>query len=204
MPFGEGSERKQLEHAMRDAGRLPPGQSLTLKWPVLHAGSVPRFDPARWDFAVSGLVEKPMRFTWAEFNKLPQREVVADFHCVTRWSRFDNRWKGVPVADVLKLVGVKPEAHFVLVNAEQDYTANLPLADFAGPKSLFAFLHDGEPLIAEHGYPVRLIVPHLYAWKSVKWVRGFELLSVDQPGFWEQNGYNMYGDPWKEQRFSTD
>jgi len=202
MLFGEDSERKKLEQEMRDAGRLPPGQSLTLKWSVLHAGSVPRFDPARWDFVVGGLVEKPMRFSWEEFNKLLQREVLADFHCVTRWSRFDNRWKGVPVSEVLKLTGVKPSAHYVLINAEHGFTANLPLVDFAGPKSLFAFLHDGEPLTAEHGYPVRLIVPHLYAWKSVKWVRGFDLLPVDQPGFWEQNGYNMYGDPFKEQRYS--
>lgn len=187
---------------MRDAGRLPPGQSLTLKWPVLHAGSVPRFDPARWDFTIGGLVEKPMRFSWEEFNKLPQREIVADFHCVTRWSRFDNRWTGVPVTEVLKLTGVKPEALYVMVNAEQGYTANLPLENFAGPKSLFAFLHDGEPLTAEHGYPVRLIVPQLYAWKSVKWVRGFDLLPVDDAGFWEQNGYNMHGDPFKEQRYS--
>jgi DMSO/TMAO reductase YedYZ molybdopterin-dependent catalytic subunit len=202
MLFGEGSERKKLEQEMRDAGRLPPGQSLTLKWPVLHAGSVPRFDPARWSFEIGGLVEKPMRFTWEEFNKLPQREFVSDFHCVTRWSRFDNRWKGVPVSEVLKLTGAKPEAHYVMVNAEQGFTANLPVEDFASPKSLFAFLHDGEPLTPEHGYPVRLIVPHLYAWKSVKWVRGFDLLPVDQPGFWEQNGYNMYGDPFKEQRYS--
>jgi DMSO/TMAO reductase YedYZ molybdopterin-dependent catalytic subunit len=202
MLFDEGSERKKLEQQMRDAGRLPPGQSLTLKWPVLHAGSVPRFDPARWSFEIGGLVENPIRFTWEEFNKLPQREFISDFHCVTRWSRFDNRWKGVPVSEVLKLTGVKPEAHYVLVNAEQGFTANLPLEDFASPKSLFAFLHDGEALTAEHGYPVRLIVPHLYAWKSVKWVRGFDLLPVDQPGFWEQNGYNMYGDPFKEQRYS--
>jgi DMSO/TMAO reductase YedYZ molybdopterin-dependent catalytic subunit len=202
MLFGEGSERKKLEQQMRDAGRLPPGQSLTLKWPVLHAGSVPRFDPARWDFTIGGLVEKPTRFTWEEFNKLPQREFVSDFHCVTRWSRFGNHWKGVPVSEVLRLTGVKPEAHFVLVNAEQGFTANLPLEDFASPRSLFAFLHDGEPLAAEHGYPVRLIVPHLYAWKSVKWVRGFDLRPVDQPGFWERNGYNMHGDPFKEQRYS--
>jgi DMSO/TMAO reductase YedYZ molybdopterin-dependent catalytic subunit len=204
MLFGEDTERKQLERAMRDAGRLPPGQSLTLKWPVLHAGSVPRFDPARWDFVIGGLVEKPMRFSWGEFIELPQREVVADFHCVTRWSRFDNRWTGVPVSEVLKLTGVKPDARYVMVNAEHGYTANLTLADFAAPNSLFAFLHDGEPLTAEHGYPVRLIVPHLYAWKSVKWVRGFDLLAEDQPGFWEQNGYNMHGDPFKEQRYSSD
>jgi DMSO/TMAO reductase YedYZ molybdopterin-dependent catalytic subunit len=204
MPFGETSERKQLERQMRDAGRLPPGQSLTLKWPVLKYGAVPRFDAAKWDFAVSGLVEKPVRLTWEEFNRLPQKVVVADMHCVTRWSRFDNRWEGVAVTDVLALAKVKPEARFALLHAEQDYTANLPLDDLMRPAALFALRHDGEPLTAEHGYPVRLVVPHLYAWKSVKWVRGIELLSKDEPGFWEQNGYNMYGDPWKEQRYSSD
>jgi DMSO/TMAO reductase YedYZ molybdopterin-dependent catalytic subunit len=204
MLFGEDSDRKKLERQMRDAGRLPPGQSLTLKWPVLHYGAIPRFDPARWDFQISGLVEKPARLSWEEFNKLPQTEEVADFHCVTRWSRFDNRWQGVAVSEVLKLVKVSPEARFVLVHAEAGFSANLPLADFARPESLFAFRHDGEPLTAEHGYPVRLIVPHLYAWKSVKWVRGIELLASDQPGFWEQNGYHMYGDPFKDQRFDTD
>jgi len=204
MLFGETSERKQLERQMRDAGRLPPGQSLTLKWPVLQYGAVPRFDAAKWDFTVSGLVEKPVRFTWEEFNRLPQKVVVADMHCVTRWSRFDNRWEGVAVTDVLALAKVKPEARFALIHAEQHYTANLPLDDLMRPTALFALRHDGEPLTAEHGYPVRLVVPHLYAWKSVKWVRGIELLSKDEPGFWEQNGYNMYGDPWKEQRFSSD
>jgi DMSO/TMAO reductase YedYZ molybdopterin-dependent catalytic subunit len=204
MLFGEDSERKKLERQMRDAGRLPPGQSLTLKWPVLHYGSVPRFDAARWNFQISGLVEKPVRLSWEEFNKLPQTEVTADFHCVTRWSRFDNRWRGVSTAEILKLAPPLPDARFVLVHAEAGYTANIPLADFARPESLFAFLHDGEPLTAEHGYPVRLIVPNLYAWKSVKWVRGIEFLASDQPGFWEQNGYHMYGDPLKEQRFDTD
>jgi DMSO/TMAO reductase YedYZ molybdopterin-dependent catalytic subunit len=204
MIFGDITERKQQEKKMRDAGRLPPGQSLTLKWPVLHAGSVPRFDPANWDFTVKGLVGNPLGFTRAEFNKLPQIEVTADFHCVTRWSRFDNRWRGVPVREVLKLAGVRPEARLALVHAEQGYTANVPLADLLRPESLFAFLHDGEPLTAEHGYPLRLIVPNLYAWKSVKWVRGLELLADDQPGFWEQNGYHIYGDPFKEQRFDTD
>jgi DMSO/TMAO reductase YedYZ molybdopterin-dependent catalytic subunit len=204
MLFGETSERKQLERQMRDAGRLPPGQSLTLKWPVLQYGAVPRFDAAKWDFTVSGLVEKPVRLTWEEFNRLPQKVVVADMHCVTRWSRFDNRWEGVAVTDVLALAKVKPEARFALIHAEQDYTANLPLDDLMRPTALFAFRHDGESLTAEHGYPVRLVVPHLYAWRSVKWVRGIELLSKDEPGFWEQNGYNMYGDPWKEQRFSSD
>jgi DMSO/TMAO reductase YedYZ molybdopterin-dependent catalytic subunit len=204
MLFGENTERKKLERQMRDAGRLPPGQSLTLKWPVLHYGSIPRFDPARWDFQISGLVEKPVSLNWEEFNKLPQIEEVADFHCVTRWSRFDNRWQGISTAEILKLAPPLPAAHFVLVHAEAGYTANMPLADFARPESLFAFRHNGEPLSAEHGYPVRLIVPNLYAWKSVKWVRGIEFLATDQPGFWEQNGYHIYGDPFKEQRFDTD
>jgi DMSO/TMAO reductase YedYZ molybdopterin-dependent catalytic subunit len=202
--FWEGSERKELERQRQSEGRLPPGQALTLKWPVLHYGSVPRFDPRTWNFRIAGLVEKPMQLSWEEFTRLPQKEVVADMHCVTRWSRFDNRWEGVPVAEVMKLVTVKPEARHVLVHGEQGFTANLPLEDFLLPTSLFAFQHDGQPLTPDHGYPVRLVVPHLYAWKSVKWARGLEFLERDAPGFWEENGYHIYGDPWKEQRFSTD
>ena len=202
--FGETSERKKLERNMRDAGRLPPGQSLTLKWPVLHYGSVPRFDPQRWDFRVFGLVDRPVRLSWEEFSRLPMKQVQADMHCVTRWSRFDNLWKGVPFTEVMKLVTPKPEAQYALVHAEAGFTANLPLADLLQPTTLFALKHDGEPIPADHGYPLRLVVPHLYAWKSAKWVRGFELLARDQPGFWERNGYHMYGDPLKEQRFDTD
>ncbi len=198
------SERKELERQRQREGRLPPGQALTLKWPVLHYGSVPGFDPRTWDFRIAGLVEKPVRVTWEEFNRLPQRGVVADMHCVTRWSRFDNRWEGAPFTEVIKLVTVKPDACYAMVHAEQGFTANLPLDDLMRPTTLFAFKHDGEPLPAEHGYPLRLVVPHLYAWKSVKWVRGIELRAGDAPGFWEQNGYHIYGDPWKEQRFDTD
>ncbi len=202
--FWESSERKELERQRQREGRLPPGQALTLKWPVLHYGSVPRFDPRTWDFRILGLVEKPVRLSWEEFNRLPQKEVVADMHCVTRWSRFDNRWEGVPFAEVIKLVTLKPEARYVMVHAEQGFTANLPLDDLMKPTTLFALKHDGEPLPPEHGYPVRLVVPHLYAWKSVKWLRGIGLMAADAPGFWEQNGYHIYGDPWKEQRFDTD
>ena len=187
---------------MRAAGRLPAGQSLTLKWPVLHSGTLPRFDAARWDFRIFGLVEEPVRFTWEEFNRLPQSEVLADFHCVTRWSRFDNHWEGVPAREVLGRARVRPGARFALIHAEQGFTANVPLEDLLRPTSIFALRHDGEPLSAEHGYPLRLVVPHLYAWKSVKWVRGMELLERDAAGFWEQNGYHMYGDPFKEQRYS--
>lgn len=204
MGLFSGNERKQREQAMRDAGRLPPGQSLTLKWPVLHYGSVPRFDPATWDFRIWGAVEAPVRLTWQKFALLPQVKSVSDFHCVTRWSRFDNTWEGVAFREVLKLVQLKPEASHVLVHAEQGYTANVPLADLDREDVLFATHHDGQPLPADHGYPLRLIVPHLYAWKSVKWVRGLEFLSHEAAGFWEQNGYHMYGDPFKEQRFDTD
>ena len=202
MIFGEITERKQLERAMRDAGRLPPGQSATLKWPVLHEGDVPRFDPQTWDFRIAGLVEKPVRLTWDEFTGLPMKEVTADMHCVTRWSRFDVRWEGVPFTEVMKLSGAKPEAKYVMVHGEGGYTSNAPLEDLLRPTTLFALKHNGESLPPEHGYPVRLVVPHLYAWKSVKWVRGIEYMAHDAPGFWEENGYNMYGDPFREQRFS--
>jgi DMSO/TMAO reductase YedYZ molybdopterin-dependent catalytic subunit len=202
--FENLTERKAREREMKAAGRLPPGQSLTLKWPVLHEGSVPEFDPAEWDFEISGLVEKPLRITWLEFTRLPMREVQADMHCVTRWSRFDVRWEGIPFAEVAKRARSKPEAKFMMVHAEQGYTSNVPLEDLLRPTTLFALKHDGAPLPAEHGYPVRLVVPHLYAWKSVKWVRGIEFLAADAPGFWERNGYHIYGDPFREQRFTSD
>ena len=196
-------ERKQRERQMQEEGRLPPGQALTLKWPVLLYGSVPKFDPATWDFRVWGLVEKPLRFTWNEFNVLAMLHTTSDFHCVTRWSRFQNAWEGVAFAEILKLTQPKPAAKFVMVHAEQGFTANVPLADLNHDNVLLATHHDGQPLTPEHGYPLRLIVPHLYAWKSVKWVRGLEFMERDAPGFWEQNGYHMYGDPWKEQRYSS-
>lgn len=202
MVFGEITERKRREREMRDAGRLPPGQSLTLKWPVLHMGEVPPFDPTTWNFRVGGLVENSLRLTWDEFTRLPMKEITADMHCVTRWSRFDVRWEGVPFAEVARLAQPKPEAKFVMVLAEQDYTSNVPLADLMQPTTLFALRHNGEPLPADHGYPVRLVVPHLYAWKSVKWVRGLDFMPEDAPGFWEENGYHMYGDPFREERFS--
>jgi len=195
-------DRRELERKAKAEGRLPPGQFLTLKWPVLHYGGIPHFEPSRWDFHISGLVDVPKRLIWNEFRTLPQTQVTSDFHCVTRWSRLDNTWRGVLFTDVLKLVRPKPDAHFVLVLGEAHYTANIPMSDLLRPNVLFAFDHDGEPLTAEHGGPLRLIVPHLYAWKSVKWVRGFTLLDHDSLGFWERNGYHAYGDPWKEQRYS--
>jgi DMSO/TMAO reductase YedYZ molybdopterin-dependent catalytic subunit len=202
MALFDGGDRKALEQKMKSEGRLPPGQSLTLKWPVLHYGSVPRFDPERWDFRVYGAVDAPVRWTWSEFNALPKVKRHSDFHCVTRWSRFDNDWEGVAFWEVLERVKLKAGARYVLVHAEQGFTANVPLADLDREEVLFATHHDGQPLSPDHGYPLRLIVPHLYAWQSVKWVRGIEFLDQDAPGFWEQNGYHMYGDPWREQRFS--
>jgi DMSO/TMAO reductase YedYZ molybdopterin-dependent catalytic subunit len=200
--FGDDGGRRVKEKQAKAEGRLPPGQSLTMKWPVLHYGSVPHFDAAKWDFTISGLVEAPLCLTRDEFRGLPQVESTSDFHCVTRWSRLDNRWKGLRFTDVLDRAKAKPEAEYVLVLAEEGYTSNIPLKDLLRPDVLFAFDHDGEPLTAEHGGPVRLIVPQLYAWKSVKWVRGFMLLDHDRLGFWERNGYHAYGDPWKEQRYS--
>jgi DMSO/TMAO reductase YedYZ molybdopterin-dependent catalytic subunit len=200
----EGKDRRELEKLMKQEGRLPPGQSLTLKWPVLQYGSVPSFDPETWDLQVYGLVEAPLKLNWGEFNALPKIHRTSDFHCVTRWSRFDNLWDGVAFRELLRRVRPKPQAAYVLAHAEQGYTANIPLPDLDREEVLLATHHDGEPLEPDHGYPLRLIVPHLYAWKSVKWARGLEFLDHDAPGFWEQNGYHMYGDPWKEQRFSRD
>jgi DMSO/TMAO reductase YedYZ molybdopterin-dependent catalytic subunit len=198
----EGQDRRGLEKKMKAEGRLPPGQSLTLKWPVLHYGAVPRFDPETWDFKLYGHIETPIRFSWSELNQLPMASHTSDFHCVTRWSRFNNEWQGVPFRELLKRVKRMPEAEYVLVHAEQGFTANVPLRDLDRDEVLLATHHNGQPLTPDHGYPLRLIVPHLYAWKSVKWVRGLEFLDHDVPGFWEQNGYHMYGDPWLEQRFN--
>jgi DMSO/TMAO reductase YedYZ molybdopterin-dependent catalytic subunit len=200
--FLQPGDRRELEKEAKAEGRLPPGQSLTLKWPVLHYGSVPHFDESKWDFKISGEVAVPRKLSWKEFRALPQTELTSDFHCVTRWSRLNNIWKGVLFTEVLKLVKPRCEVKHALVLAEEGYTANIPLEDLRRHNVLFAFDHDGVPLTAEHGGPVRLIVPHLYAWKSVKWVRGFMLLDEDRLGFWERNGYHAYGDPWKEQRYS--
>jgi DMSO/TMAO reductase YedYZ molybdopterin-dependent catalytic subunit len=200
--FLQEGDRRELEKQAKADSRLPPGQSLTLKWPVLHYGSVPHFDEAKWDFKISGEVVAPLKLSWKEFRALPQAEVTSDFHCVTRWSRLNNVWKGVLFSEVLKLVQPKPAVRHVLVLAEEGYTSNIPLEDLLRLNVVFAFDHDAVPLTGEHGGPVRLIVPQLYAWKSVKWVRGLMLLDEDRLGFWERNGYHTYGDPWKEQRYS--
>ncbi len=187
---------------MTPQGRLPRGQALTKKWPVLTYGDTPAMDLSTWTFRCFGLVDHPVSWTWAEFNALPQVQVTSDIHCVTRWSRFDNRWEGVAVAEILRRVGVRPEAVAVMVHAEEDYTTNLLLGDIISDDALLATRHDGEALPAEHGGPCRLVVPKLYFWKSAKWVTGLEFIDVNAPGFWEVNGYHLRADPWKEERYS--
>jgi DMSO/TMAO reductase YedYZ molybdopterin-dependent catalytic subunit len=184
--------------------RIPPRQSLTRKWPILHYGPTPTFDRARWLFQIFGLVEKPWQCSYDEFLVLPRVRVQADMHCVTRWSKLDNLWEGVSTREILGKVTLKPEAKYVMVHCEHGFSTNLPLEDFLGEDCLFAWKRNGTDLDPDHGYPVRLVVPRLYAWKSAKWVRGIELLAADRAGFWESwehGGYHMRGDPWKEERF---
>lgn len=202
--FWNNADRKPLEEKMKREGRLPPGQSLTLKWPVLHYADVPQFDPDTWEFRTSGLVEVPLKLNWEEFLALPRVQVTSDFHCVTRWSRFDNHWEGASFRSICDQTRPKREARYVMVYGAEGYATNVPLKDLRAENVLLALKHDGVPLSPEHGGPMRLIVPQLYAWKSAKWVRGLEFLAEDRAGFWEQNGYHMYGDPFKEQRFDTD
>ena len=182
--------------------RLPPGQKATTGWPVLHYGSVPKINLDTWRFQISGLVEKQVDLTWAEFSELPRVTRTNDIHCVTDWSKFDNSWQGVAVSEVLKQVNLKPEAKQVMVHSYGGYTANLALSDFDREENLFAMTHDGEPLSREHGWPLRLIVPHLYFWKSAKWVSGLVVGAEEKPGFWETYGYHLRGDPFKEERYS--
>lgn len=183
------------------SNRIPPGQVQTRRWPVLHAGSVPRFNKATWDLRLFGLVDQEWSCPFDEFLQLPRVKVKSDFHCVTTWSLLENLWEGVSVHEVVKHVTIHPEARFVLVHAEHGWTTNMPLEDFLGEDCLFVLKHNGQDLTPDHGYPVRLVIPRLYAWKSAKWVRGVEFLKEDVPGFWEEGGYHMRGDPWKEERY---
>jgi DMSO/TMAO reductase YedYZ molybdopterin-dependent catalytic subunit len=182
--------------------RLPPGQVLTQKWPVLTYGETPRVVLGRWTFRCFGLVEQEVSWTWEELVRLPRVTVRSDIHCVTSWSRFDNLWEGISVQEMLEHVKVRPEAVAVMVHAENGYTTNVSLAELRRDDVLLALKHDGADLPAEHGGPCRLVVPRLYFWKSAKWVRAFEFLDVEPPGFWEQNGYHLRADPWKEERYS--
>ncbi len=193
--------KKDQPQTANQEDRVPPGQTLTQKWPVLHVGSVPRFDPNTWDFKIWGLVEQPKRFTWAEFSALPMVQLTCDMHCVTHWSKRDNLFEGVSIYELLNHVKLLPEANYVMVHADPGYTTNMPVAELLQDDVMFAFKYEGKPLTPDHGYPVRLLVPKLYLWKSAKWVRGLEFMSEDAPGFWEQYGYHNHGDPWQEERY---
>lgn len=189
--------------------RLPAGQVLTRKWPVLHAGRVPPFDPATWDFTIFPvpIVNKVHRSTWPQFQALPQIKVFADMHCVTGWSTLNNLWEGVATRELLKYVTPSPSAKFVMVHCEYGFSTNLPIDQFFGDDCLFAMKHSGVDLTPDHGYPVRLVIPRLFAWKSAKWVRGIEFMTEDRPGYWESwenGGYHMHGDPWRGERHRSD
>ncbi|MDI3339714.1 MAG: sulfite oxidase-like oxidoreductase [Sphaerobacter sp.] len=184
------------------AGRLPPGQYLEHGFPVLSAGPTPHTPLDRWDFTMVGQVDQVRRWTWDEFLALPAETITRDIHCVTKWSKLDSTWTGVSVDTLLD--GVETSADYVLAFCDGGYTTNLPLEDVTGGKAWIAYAYEGQPLAPAHGGPARLLVPHLYFWKSAKWVRGLELLAADQPGFWESLGYHNRGDPWREQRYWGD
>ncbi len=205
--------RKKDEQTMRSAGRLPPGQSLTQRFPVLHYGPVPSFNPATWDFRAWGEVEQPLRLSWDEFNRLPRVQVKMDLHCVTRWSQFDMLWEGVTVRSLIEqgLLKIKPSAKHVLQHAEYGYTTNLPLEVVLQDNFLLATHYDGKPLDPEHGYPLRGVIGAIpersdlvtpYLWKGAKWLRGLEFLTEDRLGFWEEAGYHNQADVWKEERYA--
>ncbi|MEN3341316.1 MAG: hypothetical protein V7644_720 [Actinomycetota bacterium] len=201
MPLFRSKAEDKVRQAGYDPARLPPGQYLTEKWPVLHAGDVPDADLGTWRLQVGGEVEEPLELTLAELKDLPATEVTTDIHCVTRWSRFDARFKGVHWRELAALCRPKGSARFVVAHAEQGFTSNLPLAALEDASALVVYEADGAPLTPEHGWPVRLVVPSRYFWKSAKWLRALELSAVDRPGFWERYGYHNDADYWQEQRY---
>jgi DMSO/TMAO reductase YedYZ molybdopterin-dependent catalytic subunit len=186
------------------ANRLPPGQHLVTDFPVLSAGPTPRPPLERWTFTLEGLVGAPVSWTWNEFRQLPRQQFTVDIHCVTTWTKLDTRWEGVSVDTLLEHVELDRAARYVVAFCDGGYTTNMPLADVLNGQAFVADTYAGQPLAPEHGGPARLVVPHLYFWKSAKWVRGLRLLDRDRPGFWESLGYNNHGDPWKEERYSGD
>ncbi|HEY3340640.1 MAG TPA: sulfite oxidase-like oxidoreductase [Anaerolineae bacterium] len=205
--------RKDQENEIKKMGRLPPGQALTNKFPVLHYGSVPHYDLTKWDFRIEGEVEEPKRFTWEEFNKLPQRQMTMDIHCVTRWSKFDTVWEGVWLPDLINegIIKLKPAAKYIIEHCENGFTTNLDIEHFMKPTTLLATKYNGQPIEPDHGFPLRVVVGALkesaqdpdtrYFWKGGKWLRGLEFSSVDKPGFWEQAGYHNIARVWPEERF---
>jgi DMSO/TMAO reductase YedYZ molybdopterin-dependent catalytic subunit len=196
--------RQALVEQGYDPSRLPPGQYLTQRFPVLHVGDVPSYESGQWDLTITGLVDTPFTLDLDELRALPSITPTFDIHCVTKWSRFDTKWTGVRIRDLFERAGVHPSATHVIEHAEFGYTTNVPLADITTDDAIAAYAHDGAPLEPIHGGPVRVVIPHLYFWKSAKWVRELELVAGDRPGFWEQNGYHMYGDPFREQRYTND
>jgi DMSO/TMAO reductase YedYZ molybdopterin-dependent catalytic subunit len=200
-PISRGFHGRRREPA-GDAARVPPGQYLTDDFPVLSAGPTPHTPLDKWTFTIRHGGDTSKSWSWAEIRDLPEEDVTADIHCVTRWSKLDTRWQAVSIDTLLEQV--EHQARYVLAFCDGGYTTNLPLADVTGGQAWLAYGYDGSPLQPEHGGPARLLVPHLYFWKSAKWVRGLELLDADEPGFWERYGYHNYGDPWREQRYAGD
>jgi DMSO/TMAO reductase YedYZ molybdopterin-dependent catalytic subunit len=184
--------------------RLPPGQYVTPGFPVLSAGPTPHTPLDQWTFEINGLVRRPVRWSWEEFLSLPSKTYLTDIHCVTKWSKLDTQWKGVSVDTLFTHVDLDPKAKYVTAFSDGGYTTNLPLQEILDDQAFVAYEFDGKPLQAEHGGPVRLVVPHLYFWKSAKWARGLNIIEQDKPGFWESLGYNNHGDPWKEERYWGD
>jgi DMSO/TMAO reductase YedYZ molybdopterin-dependent catalytic subunit len=194
------TNRNELPTEMQE--RIPPGQHLAKKWPVLTYGPTPTIETENWQLRVFGEVEEPIVFSWEEMQALPQVDVEVDMHCVTHWSKLDMVWQGIHIRDILQRVQVKPSAQFVIVHAYGGYTTNLSLDALDDDDVLLAHSANGEPLTRDHGYPMRLVVPKFYAWKSAKWISGLEFANHDRPGFWERNGYHNHGDPWAEERYS--
>ena len=201
--WGDRGRRRALALGI-DPGRLPPGQSPTEKFPVLSVGPTPEVDLASWRLEVAGLVDAPLSLRWQDLLDLPQHDLTADLHCVTRWSKFDTRWTGVRVAELLDSARARPEATHVMVHAHDGYTTNVPLEILRGEDVLIAHTYDRRPLEPDHGGPARLLIPARYLWKSAKWVKALVLMAEDRPGFWERNGYHNDGDPWLEQRTHQD
>ena len=196
---GFGSKRQS-----NNSERIPPGQYETHDFPVLTAGPTPRIPLDKWTFALEGLVESPQQWTWEQFNALPHQTVTKDIHCVTKWSKLDTHWEGISLDTLLEHVTLKPEARYAMAYSYGDYTTNIPLDDLRNGKAFVGLRYEGLPLAPEHGGPARLVVPHLYFWKSAKWIKGLRFMETDEPGFWERGGYSMYGDPWQEQRYRSD
>ena len=186
------------------ANRVPPGQYVTTDYPVLSAGPTPRTPLDRWDFTIEGLVREPVTWSWDEFLRLPAQTFLVDIHCVTKWTKLDTRWEGVSLDTLFEHIELDPRAIYLTAYSDGGYTTNLPVTDVINGQAFVAYNYDGKPLAPEHGGPARLVVPHLYFWKSAKWVRGLRLMERDRSGFWESLGYNNHGDPWKEERYSGD